>query len=154
MLKEVATIREHVLRAMLCGSRVTCRPAPTDTDQDVIVLVRHIESSACKVPMPDQTEALAELGAMCGALARDSWTYGGSGDQDDDFESWTKGDINLILTADEAFYNRFVAATTVCARLNLLDKDDRKALFRSVLYSEPCYHPGPNGLELEQEMPF
>ena len=37
MLKEVEVIRDHVLRAMLCGSRVTCRPAPTGTDQDVIV---------------------------------------------------------------------------------------------------------------------
>lgn len=154
MLKEVATIREHVLRAMLCGSRVTCRPAPTDTDQDVIVLVRQIESSACKVPMPEQTKALAEFGKMRFALLAEGWVYGGSGDQDDEFESWTNGDINLILTADEDFYNRFVAATTVCARLNLLDKDDRKAMFRAVLYSEPCYYPGPDGLEFEQEMPF
>mgnify|MGYP001572939521 CR=1 FL=1 len=44
MLKEVEVIRDHVLRAMLCGSRVTCRPAPTGTDQDVIVLVQHIRS--------------------------------------------------------------------------------------------------------------
>lgn len=151
MLKEVEAIREHVLRAMLCGSRVTCRPAPTDTDQDVIVLVREIESTIVKFGVPVGAAAYA---SMHGDLLNGGWYLGGSGDQDDDFESWTKGDINLILTADEVFYNRFVAATTVCARLNLLGKEDRKALFRSVLYSEPCYYPGPNGLELEQEMPF
>ena len=95
-----------------------------------------------------------EYPAIYDDLMSGGWTLGGSGDQDDEFESWTIGDINLILTADEDFYNRFVAATTVCARLNVLNKEDRKAIFRAVLYSEGCYSPGENGLEIEQEMPF
>ena len=146
MLKEVAKIRDHVLRAMLCGSRVTCRPAPTDTDQDVIVLVRHIE--------PTKACGSTAYARLYGDLMAEGWVLGGSGEQDDEFESWTKGDINLILTSQEDFYNRFVAATTVCARLNVLDKEDRKAIFRSTLYSEACYNPGENGLEIEREMPF
>lgn len=146
MLKEVEVIAPAVLRAMLCGSRVTCVPAPTDTDQDVIVLVRDIDATACRKGgrsyrrYADEVERpLADAGFECG----------GSGADDDDFESWTKGDINLILTADPDFYRRFVAATTVARHLNVLGKEDRKALFRAVLYGEACYYPGSDGLPPE-----
>lgn len=143
MLKEVEPIASVVLRAMLCGSRVTCVPAPTDTDQDVIVLLRDIDATACqkgdkayKRYNDEVARPLCEAGFACG----------GSGSQDDEFESWTKGDINLILTGDEIFYERFVAATTVARHLNIMDKEARKTLFRAVLYAEPCYYPGENGL--------
>lgn len=143
MLKEVEVIQGAVLKAMLCGSRVTCNPAPTDTDQDVIVLVEAIaatSASKCSVkPRKEYSEVVAA------PLYEAGFVVGGSARSDDDFESWTKGDINLILTADPAFYDKFVAATTVARRLNLLDKEDRKALFRAVLYSEACYFPGEDG---------
>lgn len=140
MLKEVEVIQGAVLRAMLCGSRVTCNPAPTDTDQDVIVLVRAIDNQISDMGAYEHyneeiARKLVDAGFVCG----------GSGTGDEEFESWTKGDINLILTSDVEFYERFVAATTVARRLNILDKEDRKALFRAVLYSERCYHAGEDG---------
>lgn len=147
MLKEVEVIAPAVLSVMLCGSRVTCVPAPTDTDQDIIVLVKDIEATAVRACAHSKAydkynnsvaRPLVDAGFVCG----------GSGSDDDEFESWTKGDINLILTADPEFYDRFVAATTVARRLNLLDKEDRKALFRAVLYSECSYPPGPDGLPM------
>lgn len=136
MLKEVEVIQGAVLKAMLCGSRVTCNPAPTGTDQDVIALVKDIEATANNhftgKALKDYCNEIAD------PLHAAGFVCGGSGDGDDEFESWTKGDINLILTADVEFYNRFVAATTVARRLNILEKEDRKALFRAVLYSENC----------------
>lgn len=49
-----------------------------------------------------------------------------------------KGDVNLIVTQDNKFYDRFMAATSVAKRLNLLDKADRIALFQAVLYGNRC----------------
>jgi len=57
---------------------------------------------------------------------------------DDRFSSYEKGNINLIVTEDYGFYNKFIAATSVAKRLNLLEKDDRVALFQAVLYANSC----------------
>lgn len=143
MLKEVEVIQGAALKAMLCGSRVTCNPAPTDTDQDVIVLVKDIAATVSRGFLVNTCDEYTETVAR--PLYEAGFMVGGSGSGDDEFESWSRGDINLILTADEEFYERFVAATTVARRLNILDKEDRKALFRAVLYSENCYFPLEDG---------
>lgn len=118
------------LRFEPVGSRVTCDPAPTDTDEDFLVLVT------------PETFADFEL-----ALCLQGFEFGGSrihaggcllGDESS-FQSYTLGAENVIVTASEAFFNRFMAATSVAKRLNLLDKSDRIALFQAVLYgSEPA----------------
>lgn len=120
-LAQTEVIRAFVYAEALVGSRVTCNPAPTDTDLDVLVKIGTFG------------------GPVSGVLYRDGWTRGGSGQDDSDFESWTKGEVNLILTDSDVFYHKFLAATSVCKRLNLLDKDDRKAMFRACLYAEQCY---------------
>lgn len=144
-LAEVEVIKGRVLRAMLVGSRVTCDPPVVGTDQDVLVLVKRIESCGAK---PEVTHAeFEDVMQMHRELRASGWVLGGSGDQDDEFESWTHGDVNLILTASEEFYNLFVAATAVCKRLNILDKEDRKAVFRAVLYTECCIPLNERGEE-------
>lgn len=145
-LYEVEVIKGRVLRAMLVGSRVTCNPPVVGTDQDVLVLVKHIEASEINNP-EFSSDDWAEVDAMHHELRSGGWVIGGSGAQDDDFESWTNGDVNLILTASEKFYNLFVAATAVCKRLNILDKEDRKAVFRAVLYTECCMPLNERGEE-------
>jgi hypothetical protein len=45
-----------------------------------------------------------------------------------------RDDVNLIATSDGDFFRRFLAATQVCIRLNLMNKEDRIALFQAVLY--------------------
>lgn len=144
MLKETEVIHQFVKREMLCGSRVTCRPAPTNTDQDVIVLVADILATASRERRPGS--AMKEYAAMSSGLASSGWCVGGSGEGDDDFESWTKGDINLILTADNDFYEKFVTATTVCQNLNIMEKHKRQMVFQSILYGNRPYSPEPNGL--------
>lgn len=139
-LNETAVIREFVKEEMLCGSRVTCNPAPTHTDQDVLVLVKSIASGAVGLDR-------ASYDALCHKLDADGWTLGGSGSQDADFESWTKGDINLILVDSLDFYARHACATALCKHLNLLSKADRQAAFRAMLYNESPWVAGPDPLE-------
>lgn len=116
------TIAQFISRFARVGSRVTCNPPVMDTDEDILVL------------LPDM-DALYAAGKI---LRNSGWELGGSGDCEDAFESWTKGEMNLILTAQAEFYGKFWCATTVCMRLNLMDKNDRKAVFRAVLYAETC----------------
>lgn len=112
--------------AALVGSRVTCDPPPTDTDQDILVLVDAFAFNAKR----------RELSAA-------GWELGGSqvniGDMEDpaemgSFVSYRLGELNLILTSDGVYYEKFLAATSVAKRLNLLNKEDRIAVFEAVLY--------------------
>lgn len=134
-LPQTDVIRSFVYAEALVGSRVTCNPAPTDTDLDVLVKVPYIESSG------SNHYVRSKYDVMRGVLIGAGWTLGGSGDGDGEFESWTKGEVNLILTAESEFYDKFIAATSVCTRLNLMGKEDRKALFRACLYAEQCHIP-------------
>lgn len=52
----------------------------------------------------------------------------------DEFRSYKRGVINLIVTNDPIFYKRFVKATEVAKNLNLLDKQQRIDLFDFVMY--------------------
>jgi hypothetical protein len=107
------------------GSRETCTPAPTDTDRDWLVLVPADQCAKFYIH-----------------LNNDGWTFGGSAIDDEAntvpselrFQSFTKGEENLIVTTAKEFHRRFIAATSVSKRLNLLSKDDRIALFQAVLY--------------------
>lgn len=106
-----------------CGSRVTCSPAPTDTDRDYLV---EIVSNASE-----------NVGSIVNHLSGYGFEWeGGEHYQDaaSTFMSWRRGDTNLIVTADPTFADRHRAATAVCKRLNLLNKQDRIALFQAVLY--------------------
>ncbi len=110
----------------LVGSRVTCDPAPSDTDQDVLVLVNN--------------EQLCYLLSYCGnngfildgSCVEDSAQYLKENGR---FQSFTKDKINLIITTDNVFYQRFKAATFIAKKLNLLQKQDRIDLFQAVLYA-------------------
>jgi hypothetical protein len=107
------------------GSRVTCSPAPTDTDRDWLVLV----------PAKDW-EPFAD------GMVAAGWAIGGSTipngvnelPEEARFNSFVKGEDNVIATCSDVFHKRFLAATCVATRLNLLDKPDRIALFQAVLY--------------------
>lgn len=113
------------------GSRVTCNPAPTDTDQDWLVLINE-----------------ADYDEFAKALIADGWIVGGSLIPNDAnylhesqrFNSFTKGVDNVIATASDVFHSRFLAASSIAKRLNLLVKDDRIALFQAVLYAT-CHDP-------------
>ena len=113
-----------VIKAVPVGSRVTCNPAPTNTDIDWLVLT---------TPNLDLLEYLDALG----------WEWGGSqihgsSRKDSEFNSFKKDKFNLICTDDEDFYDKFVLASSVAKRLNLLEKSHRIILFQAILYgNEP-----------------
>lgn len=121
-----SAVIDHAAAHRLVGSRVTCDPPPVNTDQDVLVYVRR-----------------HQVDRLFSALERDGWKFDGSEAyansvrEGQGFRSYRKGDVNLVVTSEREFYDRFVAATTVAKHLNLLQKSDRVALFQAVLYGNP-----------------
>lgn len=98
------------------GSRVTCDPAPQDTDEDFLIYGDHAER-----------------------LIGNGFHQEGSpefytGNDAGGFRSFRKGRVNVITTPDHDFFLRFMAATELARRFNLQRKADRIALFQAVLY--------------------
>jgi hypothetical protein len=116
-------IRKTAIFVRSVGSRVTCDPPPMDTDQDFLVL-------------------LPRSGNIRDLLPADEWELDGSFINDEinrtepehRFTSYSREFVNLIVTFSPVFAQRFLAASSVAKRLNLLKKEDRIALFQAVLY--------------------
>lgn len=98
----------------LVGSRATCNPPPMDTDEDILILVNDIEDFE--------------------DWALESFVAEGYSGEDKSFSSLRLGSLNLIVTDQKSFFDKFMVATTVAKRLNLMNKEDRRALFQAVLY--------------------
>jgi hypothetical protein len=105
-------------RACAVGSRVTCNPPPTDTDEDWLVLV-----------FDRADDKLAEAG-----FTQDGSPEFYTGNDNGGFRSWRRGDLNIVTTESAEFFDRFTTATDLAKRFNLLRKADRIALFQAVLY--------------------
>lgn len=128
-----SVIKDKCVRFEPVGSRVTCDPPPLDTDQDYLVLVDEEDAEAV-------FSLLSTIGyALDGSDPGDAFNVADEGC----FQSYSYSDVNLIITADESFFGRFMAASSVAKRLNLLDKADRIALFQAVLYGNRCDVPAP-----------
>lgn len=116
------------------GSCVSCDPAPTDTDCDILCLVKNID-----VTISDLQAIAFILDGSC-VLSHtqrnnpDLLTDTGMSEPRQQFWSLKRGDYNLILTADPDFYDKFMLATRIATNLNLLKKDDRITLFQAILY--------------------
>jgi len=110
------------------GSRATCNPPVMDTDRDYLCLVIDLNEFV--------TAADAELGCdiVSGIIKNDNSATASASRYPRDFTSIRAGEFNLIATDRREFFNRFMAATRLAKRFNLLAKDDRIALFQAVLY--------------------
>lgn len=108
----------------LCGSRVTCRPEPADTDWDYLVEIVHNSSQ--------------NVGSIVNILSGLGFDWEGNEHYQSaasEFMSWRSAEnVNLIVTASPSFAEKHRVATGLCKRLNLQDKQDRIALFQAVLY--------------------
>lgn len=109
-----------------CGSRVTCSPPVMNTDADYLI----------ECPSADTA-----VSAVVGVLSSAGYQWEGSSKHYQycagvGFMSWRKNDTNLIVTANPDFAKRHRIATALCARLNLMKKADRIAVFQAVLYGE------------------
>lgn len=103
------------------GSRVTCDPPPTDTDEDWLVIIKY----------PKLNDSLFLLEKEGYKLDNPKEHYR---PEEGRFNSWRKGNTNLIVTRDLEFHRRFLAATHVAKTLNVMKKQDRVTLFQAVLY--------------------
>jgi hypothetical protein len=106
------------------GSRVTCSPPPTDTDEDYLVLVNDVYQ-ACKGLKAlgfsyevDDEKIKEYLKMMEGSAVS--------------FCSMRFGEINYIIVESPFFFERFLTATHVAKKLNLLNKEDRIMVFHAI----------------------
>lgn len=143
----------------LIGSSASCSPPVLDTDIDFMVLVTDLQDTTdalyehawenCCASWAgrkgtDLASIMDELKITDGSgpgLRSDGYSvedqYGAS------FTAFRKGKYNLIVTDDKTLYLRSVGAHMVCKHLNLLDKQDRIALYRAVKYGEDYNGPLP-----------
>lgn len=121
------TIPTDTLAAHPTGSRYTCTPAVLDTDDDWLVLVPNLDKAG--------DELLAQGFEACLGLSdpyeieKQLWR----------FRAFRRGSLNLIVTDQREKYLQSVAATLLCAKLNLTDKDDRIELFRAIRFNHDQY---------------
>jgi len=98
------------------GSREICKPAPTNTDADFLVLdINHegkFEKNGYVLTTEDRREQYGET----------------------DFETYRQGEVNLIVVHSWESFKAWRAATAAAKQMNLLDKAKRIALFQGVLY--------------------
>jgi hypothetical protein len=101
------------------GSRVTCSPPVMNTDEDFIVLTKE------RIDAP----------LMACGFRLDLGVEFYTGNDNGGFRSFRRGDVNLIVTQEVKFYDKFELATHLAMRFNLLRKEDRIALFQAILYN-------------------
>jgi len=117
---------QYALKIIPSGSRTTCNPAPTDTDEDFVVLIKsthgafdfieHMEGKGYTTDGDESYDIMVDL------------------EEDAGWASFKKGTTNYIVTMDEDLFGKWVLATNIAKRLNLLKKEDRVKLFQYVLY--------------------
>ena len=96
------------------GSNYICDPPVTDTDIDYAVYVKDINTAMRY-------------------LEKNGWKVcGGNSYPLEEWAAYRKDQYNLILFADWKAYVRFEAATELCKKRNVLEKEDRIELFNLI----------------------
>lgn len=108
------------------GSYYICNPPVTNTDLDFIVLIEQ-----------------GTLDAAYTELTTKGWVFNGSrvSGNPSYWFSVMRGKMNLIVTDNALYYERFLEATEEAKRLNLTNKKDRMALFTAYQNSVTSYPP-------------
>lgn len=111
---------DYVKAKARTGSSYICDPPVFDTDTDYVLLCSE-----------GYEKSLRDKGFECSTSESAACIeYESMGN----FLSYRKGNDNYIVTTDVEFYVKFVNATRLAKRLNLLKKEDRIALFQAILY--------------------
>ena len=105
-----------LVKKQLVGSRAICVPPPTDTDMDFLCLSKG-----------EEYEQMLQA-----FLESDGFKQDGHYDLSN-FQSFKKGIMNVILTHDVEFYDKFIIAMLVCKELNVLDKKKRIAVHHLII---------------------
>ena len=105
------------------GSSYICNPPVTNTDVDEMFLVDDLQEVSFQ---------LTGLGwTKCGL---EEETYQ---DKPSHWAAYRKENMNALLTTDLKYFMNFFKATEEAKHLNLLNKEDRVALFQKILGEEP-----------------
>jgi hypothetical protein len=96
------------------GSRVTCNPAPVDTDADFLCFFSDDADGHIPTRLLENGYEPHNADYPC------------------DCRSWRKGEINLIITSSQDFFDKFMLGTRIAKRLNLLNKSDRVDVFKII----------------------
>ena len=94
-------------------------------DIDILVLLDNTDGSVDELRLP-------------------GWEYGGSTPKSGDkWCSWKRWDINLLVTADQTYFNDWITAAEVCKYLFLkrgivLDKPDRISVHAIIMDDKDC----------------
>ena len=105
------------------GSNYICNPPVTNTDVDEMFLVDDLQ---------EVNFQLTGLGwTKCGL---EEETYQ---DKPSHWAAYRKENMNALLTTDLKYFMDFFKATEEAKHLNLLNKEDRVALFQKILGEEP-----------------
>lgn len=106
------------------GSNYICPDNPSNDDEDFLIQVYDSEES-----VRFALSALTELGYDF----HSSIHYQ---ELANEFISFKKDKVNLIVTRSHSFADKWRAATNICKVLNVTEKDMRIKLFRAALYNE------------------
>lgn len=118
------------LAAWPTGSRYICNPPVTNTDDDYVLFVEDIKAAYLE-------------------LLDTNWTIGGANNASyavEDIDNWFSAKkhingevVNYIVVSDQDQFSKWVTATELAKKLNLLKKEDRIALFEVVVKGEKLY---------------
>lgn len=118
------------------GSRVSCNPPPSEdsnSDFDYLILVKSFDDFLQAAENADWRYSNPEtVQKYCGPNDRPEESVFFS------LKMCSKCDhhLNIIFTTDQQFLSRFLRATRLATKLNLLDKEDRIELFQEILYGD------------------
>lgn len=143
-------LKDFIIKIGHCGSRVTCNPAPTNTDDDYMLLVKSFVDFREFMEANGYVLGGSDIGHEDNTLPPDSrfmsfvkdYTPIVQTETVKDFfgictpkpKDYVSGQVNLIVTESEIFYDKFMLATHVSTRLNLMEKEHRIVLFQAILY--------------------
>ena len=105
------------------GSNYICNPPVTNTDVDEMFLIDDLQ---------EVNFQLTDLGwTKCGL---EEETYQ---DKPSHWAAYRKENMNALLTTNLKYFMNFFKATEEAKHLNLLNREDRVALFQKILGEEP-----------------
>ena len=130
------------------GSRVICDPPPDDTDDDYLLLVPQDKVvpfsiqllmdgwvvggslPTYDIPLPAGAEPINNYSLKTTHVMKDDGTL----DRQGVFHSWKRGEVNIVVTCNEDYFDDFHRATALARSLNLTNKGDRVKLFEALTW--------------------
>lgn len=124
----------NVMDIKLVGSRVTCSQYSDEAEYDHLVLCESLDHTVTIF----QREGFATNSSL-------EIKYAGV----PDFVSMRRGMMNLLITEEQQFFDKFMLATHVAKSLDVLDKQHRICLFQAILYGNTYQIPS-HALDTDQ----